>query len=122
MMQRERWQTVEALFQAALERRPEERAAFLDSACSHDGALRREVESLLVADESAPTETTGGPLGRLLGELKAAESETEPDLVPRLQRALGERYRVERELRAGGMSRVFVAEETTLRRRVVVKV
>ncbi|HEX9292814.1 MAG TPA: serine/threonine-protein kinase [Gemmatimonadales bacterium] len=40
----------------------------------------------------------------------------------RLQAALGAAYRVERELGGGGMSRVFVAEETRLARRVVIKV
>lgn len=35
---------------------------------------------------------------------------------------LGDSYRVERELGGGGMGRVFVAEETTLERKVVVKV
>ncbi|HET7601239.1 MAG TPA: serine/threonine-protein kinase, partial [Gemmatimonadales bacterium] len=44
------------------------------------------------------------------------------DLREQLQAALGEAYRIERELGGGGMSRVFVAEETALRRRVVVKV
>src|SRR5256714_2434918 len=43
-------------------------------------------------------------------------------LEDRLQAALGESYRVERELGGGGMSRVFLAEETRLGRRVVVKV
>ncbi|HZZ34631.1 MAG TPA: serine/threonine-protein kinase, partial [Caulobacteraceae bacterium] len=40
----------------------------------------------------------------------------------RLQAALGAAYRVEQELGGGGMSRVFLAEETRLARRVVVKV
>ena len=39
-----------------------------------------------------------------------------------LQRALGAAYRLERELGGGGMSRVFVAEEVALGRRVVVKI
>jgi serine/threonine-protein kinase len=39
-----------------------------------------------------------------------------------LQDALGTAYRVEKELGGGGMSRVFVAEETRLTRRVVIKV
>ncbi len=39
-----------------------------------------------------------------------------------LQRALGSAYRVERELGGGGMSRVFVAEEVALGRRVAIKV
>jgi TolB-like protein/tRNA A-37 threonylcarbamoyl transferase component Bud32/Flp pilus assembly protein TadD len=44
------------------------------------------------------------------------------DLGGQLQTSLGERYRLERELRAGGMARVFVARETALDRRVVIKV
>ena len=44
------------------------------------------------------------------------------DLGARLQTALGTAFRVERELAGGAMSRVFVAEETKLGRRVVVKV
>ena len=39
-----------------------------------------------------------------------------------LERALGTSYKLERELGGGGMSRVFVAEEKSLGRRVVVKV
>lgn len=38
------------------------------------------------------------------------------------QRALGETYHIERELGGGGMSRVFVAEERALGRKVVVKI
>jgi serine/threonine-protein kinase len=43
------------------------------------------------------------------------------DLRDQLQTSLGNTYAIEREL-AGGMSRVFVAEDTSLGRRVVVKV
>ena len=47
-----------------------------------------------------------------------------PDLPPAssLTTALADRYRIERELGGGGMSRVFVADEVALGRRVVVKV
>ena len=44
------------------------------------------------------------------------------DLRDQLQAALGDRYTIERELGGGGMSRVFLARETSLERRVVVKV
>ena len=44
------------------------------------------------------------------------------ELKDRLQRTLGANYTLERELGGGGMSRVFVAEDTSLGRRVVVKV
>ncbi len=44
------------------------------------------------------------------------------DLQSRLQEALGDAYRIERELGGGGMSRVFLAEDVQLGRQVVVKV
>ena len=40
----------------------------------------------------------------------------------RLRSALAGRYRIERELGGGGMSRVYLAQETALGREVVVKV
>ena len=44
------------------------------------------------------------------------------DLQTRLQQVLGGAYTIERELSGGGMSRVFVADEASLERKVVVKV
>ena len=44
------------------------------------------------------------------------------DLQTQLQTSLGTAYTLERELGGGGMSRVFVAEDTRLQRKVVVKV
>jgi len=43
-------------------------------------------------------------------------------LPTQLQKTLGDAYRLERELGGGGMSRVFLAEEVRLERKVVVKV
>jgi eukaryotic-like serine/threonine-protein kinase len=43
------------------------------------------------------------------------------DLRNHVQHALGDTYVIERELGGGGMSRVFVAEEVRLRRKVVIK-
>ena len=45
-----------------------------------------------------------------------------PELEPRLAAALSASYRIDRELRAGGMSRVFLATELRFQRRVVIKV
>lgn len=44
------------------------------------------------------------------------------ELATRLQAAAGDTYRIVRELGGGGMSRVFLAEETRLGRQVVIKV
>jgi hypothetical protein len=42
----ERWQQVEKIFQAALDRTPEERGRFGSEACADDEFLRRDVEKL----------------------------------------------------------------------------
>src|SRR5688500_8243444 len=47
----ERWQIVERIYQAAMDREASERFAFLDQACGGDAELRREVESLLNAQQ-----------------------------------------------------------------------
>jgi serine/threonine-protein kinase len=44
------------------------------------------------------------------------------DLQTRLQAAVGDAYRIEEELGGGGMSRVFLADEERLGRKVVIKV
>jgi serine/threonine-protein kinase len=106
----ERWQEIEAVFQGALAQPPGSREAFLDQACGADPALRREVETLLKANAGAT------------GFLEPPQVQGDPDLSDHLQSALGSAYRLERELGGGGMSRIFVATETALRRRVVIKV
>ncbi|MBA2708568.1 MAG: protein kinase [Gemmatimonadaceae bacterium] len=44
------------------------------------------------------------------------------DLSDQVQQTLGDSYRIERELGGGGMSRVFLAEDSNLKRKVVIKV
>src|SRR6476646_5436691 len=56
---------------------------------------------------------------------RAVSSPTSSPLMDwraQLQNALGSAYTIQRELGGGGMSRVFLAEETALGRRVVIKV
>ncbi len=53
LMKAERWKQVTDLFQSAVERAPERRAAFLDEACHGDEGLRHEVGSLLTSYERA---------------------------------------------------------------------
>ena len=109
----ERWRAIDAIFADAVERPAAERSAFIANACGTDAELRAEVESLLAAYDSDADFLETPP---------AAQGGDGPDLAERLQAALGTAYRIERELAGGGMSRVFVAEETRLGRRVVVKV
>ena len=108
----ERWKAIDTIFADAVELPPADRASFVAQACGTDAELRREVESLLAAHD--------GDTDFL--ETPHAAARDAPDLAQRLQAALGTAFRIERELDGGGMSRVFLAEEIRLGRRVVVKV
>jgi len=57
----QQWQRVKEIVASALELPAAERRVYLDRACSHDTALREEVESLLAAytDTSALSEIPG---------------------------------------------------------------
>src|SRR5690242_17420991 len=59
------------------------------------------------------------PKPRAESPMTMAESN---ELAQRLQRTLGDGFRVERELGGGGMARVFLVEDVHLDRRIVVKV
>lgn len=102
----ERWQQIKQLFDAAMERKPTERAAFLGEACGGDDALRREVESLAAAHDDAGS--------RYETPVVAAD--------PMLSRLFGP-YRIVRRLGAGGMGTVYLASraDDQFRRLVAIK-
>ena len=114
LMKAERWKQVTDLFQSAVERAPERRAAFLDEACHGDEGLRREVGSLLTsyeraenfievpAFEVAPELVTNDRAGALVGKL------------------IGH-YRIESLIGVGGMGEVFLARDEQLGRKAALK-
>jgi WD40 repeat protein len=114
------------LFDQAVELPPEERAAFLESACGGDAGLRAEVAGLLAYDAAAGA---GGADGDFLRSPLAYAPEdptlmSEPD-APSAGPAEARRinhYRILRVLGVGGMGTVYEAEQDNPRRTVALKV
>ncbi len=107
----DRWNEIDALFDAALNLPQDQRAEFLDRACGDDRELRDAVERLIVADESASTFLERPPLVILDGGEEAGEGSR-----------FGS-YRIERLLSRGGMGTVYLAsrDDGQFERRVALK-
>jgi eukaryotic-like serine/threonine-protein kinase len=110
----ERWQQIEALYHAALERPAAEHSAFLAEASARDPALRGEVEVLLAANERAGNFINEPAFVRAAGWLGTKRAAT---LVGQ---TLGH-YEVLAQIGAGGMGEVFLARDTRLERQVALK-
>jgi serine/threonine protein kinase/Flp pilus assembly protein TadD len=122
-MKRERWEQIERLYHAALEREPEERAAYLHQACAGDEELRRQVAALLAHDDPAAS-FIEAPAPEVAAHLLAADlPPEEPEQAtnaPTVTRRVGA-YQLLALLGKGGMGEVHLALDPRLGRKVAIK-
>lgn len=127
-MTAECWAQLTPLIDAGLELDAEERARYIERVSTGDPALRADLERLF--SQSARGDSL---IDRAAAERFALLLEVDPGQPPeempedrsrlfsRLEGALAPAYRIERDLGGGGMSRVFLATEVRLARKVVIK-
>ena len=125
-MTRERWERLAPLVDAVLDQPLERRHSYIAEISGGDASLAADLARFVDAYAADAAQRDGSLFEAAAMERTALISggahETANDLRAMLQASLGASYVLEREIGGGGMSRVFIAQEPGLGRRVVIKV
>lgn len=112
----ERWKQIEGVFDAVADLAPEEREAYLATACGEDAELRQQVELLIRSHDAAGSFIEAPAVAGVIGDAGKLEE------APFIGRRVGS-YRIVRELGRGGMGAVYLAvrADDEFQKRVAIK-
>src|SRR5213596_2334885 len=109
-----RFQTIEEIFRAALEQKPDKISAFLDTACEGDELLRRKVEALLGSRQRAGSFIETSAVGLATRIIENGQA----DLL--VGRTIGH-YKLSERIGTGGMGDVYLASDIVAGRKAALK-
>src|SRR6266478_6362238 len=109
-----RFQTIEEIFRAALEQKPDKISAFLDKTCEGDELLRRKVEALLASRHRAASFIETSAVGLATRIIQTGQTRS---LVGQ---TIGH-YKISESIGSGGMGEVYLASDIVAGRKAALK-
>src|SRR5438477_2021812 len=101
-----RFQAIEEIFRTAVDQKPEQLSAFLDTACEGDELLRRKIESLVASHHGAGTFIGTSAVALATKIIENGQA----DLL--VGRTIGH-YKISQRIGTGGMGEVYLATDIT---------